>query len=346
MRIALIGLGMVADTHLAAIQHSDKGLHLVGVFGRDPGRAQMFSDKASGALGYPVARFTTAREIANSPEIDFVILATPPDARHEIVDMMAAAGKPILMEKPIERTLAAANKIVATCASQQVPLGIVFQHRARAGSQAMKQKVDAGVLGQIATVDIRVPWWREQSYYDAPGRGTYARDGGGVMINQAIHTLDLALWVLGPVLNVQALMRSTPLHHLEAEDWAGALFEMDNGAIGTLMATTAAYPGGAESLSVQGTKASAHLASGVLTVTLMDGRIETIGSQADTGGGADPMAFTHAWHQTIIEDFANCLKSGAPPIADGHSSLAAHRVIDAMERATVSGERTKVSHAT
>ena len=115
------------------------------------------------------------------------------------------------------------------------------------------------------------------------GRGTLERDGGGVMISQAIHTLDLAMWLLGPISTVQALMIQTPLHQLEAEDWAGALFEMECGAAGIMMATTADYPGGAETITIQGTKARAHLGSGVLTITDMDGKTASFGETASTG---------------------------------------------------------------
>lgn len=346
MKTVLIGLGMVADTHLAAIQHSTKGIELAAVMGRDPIRAQAFADKAKTELGYEVPVAETVHQIAQDETVDFVIIATPPDARNGLVAELSAAGKPILVEKPIERTLEAATAIVAQCENAKVPLGIVFQHRARAASQKLKTLLTAGALGNIATVDIRVPWWRDQAYYDAPGRGTYARDGGGVMINQAIHTLDLALWLLGPIRTLQATMGTTPLHDLEAEDWASAVFEMESGAFGNLTATTAAFPGEAESLTIQGTRAAAHLASGALTITSLDGPVETFGTESSTGGGADPMAFTHAWHQTILEDFATCVTTGQTPLASGTSALEAHRVIDAMERAHASGQRTEVKHTT
>jgi predicted dehydrogenase len=198
------------------------------------------------------------------------------------------------MEKPIERTLDAATAIVEQCEVSGVPLGIVFQHRARAASQVLKSAIEQGELGAIATVEIRVPWWRDQSYYDEPGRGTYARDGGGVMISQAIHTLDLTMWLLGPISDIQAVMRKTPLHDLEAEDWAGAVFEMDSGAVGTLMATTAEYPGAAEAITIQGTRAKAHLESGVLTLTTFNGQKSTVGEMSPTGGGPIP------WRSTMI----------------------------------------------
>jgi predicted dehydrogenase len=247
------------------------------------------------------------------------------------------------MEKPIERDLTAATRLVETCEAASVPLGIVFQHRARAGSLALKAAIDAGALGQIATVDMRVPWWRDQSYYDAPGRGTYARDGGGVMISQAIHTLDLAIWLLGPVVSVRAMMQRTPLHDLEAEDWAGALLELERGAVGVLMATTAAYPGAAETLEIQGTKAHAHLGSGVLTLTHLDGATETFGATGATGGGADPMAFTHDWHQSVIEDFAQSIANGTPPMVPAREALRTHALIEAMQTANRTGAKTKVA---
>ncbi len=336
MRCALIGHGMVAGTHMAACQASDR-VSLVGVLGRDVARAQAFAEahaipRVYGDLGALVADDT----------LDFAIVTTPPDARVETVSALAAAGIPILLEKPLERTLAAAQEIVALCQAAAVPLGVVFQHRARAASQALRAAIAAGQLGEIVQVEIRVQWWRDQSYYDAPGRGTYARDGGGVMLTQAIHTLDLALWLAGPVVQVQALMRTTPLHRLEAEDWAGALLQFESGAVGTLMATTAAYPGQAESIFVQGTTAAATLAEGVLTLRRLDGTEDQVGEASATGGGADPMAFTHAWHQGIVEDFAAALRAGCAPMASGRAALMSHAVIDAMERASKSGRTEKV----
>jgi UDP-N-acetyl-2-amino-2-deoxyglucuronate dehydrogenase len=342
MQVALIGLGMVADTHLKALRDNRAGLHLKTVMGRDPDRTGGYAAKAAEMLGYPVAACTQVAEIAADPDIAFAILATPPDARDGIVAALASAGKPILMEKPVERDLAAATRLVETCEAAGVALGIVFQHRMRAASQALAERLGQGGLGRIASIDIRVPWWRDQSYYDAPGRGTYARDGGGVMISQAIHTLDLALMLMGPVRRLQALMVTTPLHRLEAEDWAGALLEFESGAVGTLHATTAAFPGGAESLTLHGTRASAHLQAGVLRIDRRDGTSETIGAEAGTGGGADPMAFTHDWHQAVLEDFALALRQGRPPLVPGREALRAHAVIHAMEAASRSGQRTEV----
>ena len=137
-------------------------------------------------------------------------------------------------------------------------------------------------------------------------------------------------------------MQRTSLHALEAEDWAGALFELRSGAFGSLLATTVAYPGGAEAITIQGSKGSAHLEAGVLTLRDLDGSVETFGAQGATGGGADPMAFTHEWHQSVIEDFAYALRANRSPLATARSALHAHAVIDAMHSASKSGHRTEV----
>ncbi len=338
----LIGLGMVADTHLAAFRDANTVM-LSGIMGRDPEKARAYGRHAADLLGHAVKTYQNTDEIAADPGVDFVVIATPPDARRDLIAPLVRAGKPILMEKPVERTLEAAQDIVTLCADHAVPLGIVFQHRARAASQALKQALDQGKLGDITNAEIRVPWWRDQGYYDTPGRGTYARDGGGVMISQAIHTLDLALWLLGPFSTISAHMHRTALHRLEAENWAGALFETVAGCVGTLTATTSAFPGTAETISLHGTKASAHLESGVLTISYLDGQTETHGASATTGGGADPMAFTHAWHQSVIEDFAQAITDQRDPMATGKQALMAHAVIDAMERSGTSRVWEKVA---
>lgn len=341
MKAVLIGLGMVANTHLAAI-HASTHVQLHGVMGRNPEKARGFASLAEDKLGAPVKLYSNIAEIAADPQVEFAIIATPPDARQNYVDALSRAKIPILMEKPIERTLDAAIEIVQICQSRNVPLAVVLQHRARAASAALKHAIESEQLGEIATVELRVPWWREQSYYDTEGRGTYTRDGGGVMITQAIHTLDLMTWLLGPARRIQALMRKTPLHDLEAEDWAGAVFELQSGAVGSLMATTAAFPGQSESLAIQGSKGAALLTEGSLKIEFLNGHSETHGGLAKTGSGADPMAFTHDWHTAIIENFAHTIGTGGTPLASGQSALMAQAIIDAMQQSNTEKRQVEV----
>ncbi|CAN0488636.1 unnamed protein product, partial [Phaeothamnion confervicola] len=196
--------------------------------------------------------------LAADPALDAVLLLTPPNARLDAVKLFAGAGKPILMEKPVERTTKVAEEIVGICERAGVALGIVFQHRLRPASQALKALLESGRLGRIGLVRLEVPWWRpQQGYYDVPGRGTLARDGGGVLISQAIHALDLMLSLLGSVDEVQAMAGTTSLHQMETEDFAAAGMRFRSGAFGSVMATTAAYPGDSETLAIHADKGSA-----------------------------------------------------------------------------------------
>lgn len=326
MRVALIGVGMVADTHVLALRDAP-GLTLSGVCGRSHASAKAYAQSLQTRFQMSCQAYADVDTVAQDPDIDFVIIATPPDARASLVSVCVEAGKPILMEKPIERTLGAARDIVSTCQGR-VPLGIMFQHRAREASIALGNRL--AELGALQTVEITVPWWRDQSYYDVPGRGTYARDGGGVLISQAIHTLDLALSLTGPVRAVQAFARSSTAHQMETEDFVSAGLEFANGAVGSLMASTASFPGAAERITLHCAKASAILGEGVLRLHWRDGRMEEIGAAATTGGGADPMAFTHAWHQSVIEDFAQALRTGRAPMCSGQEALKVHALIDAL----------------
>ena len=321
---------MVARTHVQAIAATSDRLRLSGIYARDQARASQFASRVTADLGESPQVYNSLEAIAADDQVDFVILATPPNARMEICSVLAAAGKPVLMEKPVERGFQAAEKLVDLFESTKTPLGIVFQHRARESSQQLARLLSDGLLGAIAVIDIAVPWWREQSYYDEPGRGSYERDGGGVLISQAIHTLDLTLNLIGPVARVQAIARTTKLHTLEAEDYVCAGLDFTNGAVGSLVASTASFPGTAESIVLHCENASVRLESGRLLVHWRDGRVENFGESSGTGGGADPMAFTHAWHQSVIEDFADTVETGSTPLASGRDALKVHQLIDGL----------------
>ncbi|MDA4847487.1 Gfo/Idh/MocA family protein [Hoeflea poritis] len=335
--IGVIGTGMAAKPHAGALRDLEEILDVRGVFSRNPDKRAAFA----GNYGFPIADSIDA--LADDPELNAAILITPPSERLHLVRRFAEAGKHILMEKPVERTTDAAREIVSICEQNGVRLGIVFQHRFRQASMALKDRIDSGALGAIGLVRISVPWWREQAYYDEPGRGTYARDGGGVLISQAIHTLDLMLSIAGPVAEVQAVAATTPFHRMEAEDFVAGGMRFDNGATGSLMATTAAFPGGAESIAIDCEAASAHLQSGTLTIDWRDGRTETVGEAAGTGGGADPMAFPHDWHRDLIRDFVDAAKSGRDPAVTGREALRVHHLIDALMESSREGRAVKLT---
>ena len=330
MNAVLIGLGMVAETHLSAIADLPGLVRLYGVYARNPESTTTFAATATQQCAYQVRGFESIEQICSDKAVDFAIVATPPNARVGIVQSLAAAHIPVLMEKPIERTSEQARIIVETCTRHDVACGVVFQHRARAASIKAAELIADGSLGKLVLVNATVPWWREQHYYDEPGRGSYERDGGGVLISQAIHTLDLMLSLTGRVTEVQAMCSTTALHQMESEDFVAAGLRFVNGAVGSLVASTASYPGDGESIALHYEHAVLLLHNGVLQINWRDGRAEQFGDVASTGGGADPMAFTSDWHRDIIADFAACLAQHREPIASGQQALRVHELIDAL----------------
>lgn len=335
--LAVIGVGMAAKPHALALNDLRDKIDVRGVYSRSTKLAAEFC----GTYNFPHSDDPEA--LASDPTVNAVLMITPPNARADLVSLFAGHGKHILSEKPLERTLDAAKSIVDICAKADVSLGVVFQHRFREASEALAWLIAQGTLGQIRMVRADVPWWRDQSYYNEPGRGTYARDGGGVLISQAIHTLDLMLSLTGPVTSVQAVCATTPFHQMEAEDFTAGATIFENGAVGSIFASTASYPGDTESLTFQCDKASALLKSGVLTVHWRDGRIETFGEEASTGGSADPMAFPYDWHKSLIEDFAQSIQDGRPPRVTGAQALSVHNLISAIETSSKTGSRVTLT---
>lgn len=341
-RVVLIGAGMVARTQVAACADA-AGVSLYGVQSRTVEKARDLAEMAQSLVGHPVRVFDDLGAVAADPEVDFAIVLTPPNARADIIRPLAEAGKHILLEKPMGRNADEAREVATICRDAGVMLGVVFQHRMREASRKAAQMIAANDLGALGLVEVSVPWWREQSYYDEPGRGSYARDGGGVLISQAIHTIDLALWLAGPVASVRAMAATTRFHRMESEDFVVAGLEFASGAVGSLVASTASFPGGAESITLHFDRASLHLESGELHVSWRDGRSVVFGAAGGTGGGADPMAFTHEWHQGVIEDFAAALTSGRSPAITGEDALAAHDLIDAITTSARTGGVTELT---
>jgi predicted dehydrogenase len=337
-RLAVIGLGMGSRPHVAALKDlAGEGVEVAGVYARDAGKRARFAAQH----GWPDAASPEA--LAEDPAVDGLLLLTPPDARRDLVTLFAGRGKPILMEKPVERTTAAATGLVRIAEAAGIPLGIVFQHRLKPAATALRAALDSGRLGRIAQVRVDVPWWRPQAYYDEPGRGTLARDGGGVLISQAIHALDLMLSLTAPVAEVTALTATTRLHRMETEDFACAALRFADGAVGAVTATTAAFPGGAETLAIYGTRGAALLAGGHLRLAFHDGTTEQAGADGGTGGGADPMAFDHGPHSAVIADFVDAVRAGRAPAVTGRSALAVHRLIDAILASSREGRRVAVA---
>lgn len=330
---------MAAVPHAQALKALDGQVRTVGVHSR---RREQREEFASRFDIQPIERLDT---LLDDQRVDAVILATPPNQRKDLIERISAAGKHVLSEKPLERTVSSAEAIVGVCRANGIGLGVVFQHRYRQASRKAIDLVASGQLGAIRIARVDVPWWREQEYYDEPGRGTLARDGGGVLISQAIHTLDLLLCLAGPVRDVQALAVTTGFHRMETEDFAVAGLRFESGAVGSVMATTAAWPGEAESIILDCDHATAVLKSGVLTVHWRTGDLETHGDKAGTGSGSDPMAFPSDWHRDLISAFVGRVRADKEPEVTGEDGLAVQRLIDAMIWSSNDGKRIGMSRS-
>ncbi len=322
--VGVIGTGMAAAPHAKALNDLRDHIDLRGVFSRNAEKCKTFASR------FELPFIKNIEDLINDPKLDIIIILTPPNQRLKLVQQFSDAGKHILMEKPVERSSAKAKKIVNLCKEKNVKLGIVFQHRFRESSQKLKKLILSHSLGSIFTVQVQVPWWRDQSYYDEPGRGSYERDGGGVLISQAIHTLDLMLSLTGPVSEVQALSSTSQFHKMESEDFVAGGLKFKSGASGSIFASTSSFPGNTESITLNCEKASAHLQSGVLTIKWLDGRSEKFGETSGTGGGADPMAFPHDWHRDLIDNFLKSVQHNYNSLISGEEALNVHELIDAL----------------
>lgn len=324
-RIGLIGLGMVAGVHAHSLMDLAERAEVAAAFSPSAARREAF------AARFPFPTVDSLEAIIADPSIDTVVVITPANTHLDIVRRAAAAGKHVLLEKPVEITTARATELVELCEAAGVTLGIVLQHRQRATSLALRTALAEGRLGDLAGCSTVIRLWRPQSYYDEPGRGSFARDGGGVLMSQGIHTLDLMLSLAGPVREVRGYAATSALHRMETEDMVMAALRYENGAIGTVDATTAAYPGFPERIELIGTRGTAVLAGTSLEIALLDGTRQSIAPMATPGGtGADPMAFPHDWHRNVLADFLDALDSGGRPTVTGREALRVHRLIDAL----------------
>jgi predicted dehydrogenase len=210
-------------------------------------------------------------------------------------------------------------------------LGVVLQHRFRPAAEKLHELLPR--LGTLVSASAAIPNWRPQSYYDQPGRGTRARDGGGVLLTQGIHTLDLLTWFAGEAAEAKGFCTTTPVHRMETEDLACAALRFESGALGVVHATTAAYPGHAERIELIGTRGSALLEGTSLRADFIDGETVQFKTEAGGGGtGADPMAFPHDWHRGVLADFLDAIAERREPRASGAQTLKVHRLIDRILR--------------
>jgi predicted dehydrogenase len=337
-RIAIIGLGMAVTPHAKSLLDLADRVEVATAMTPSAVRRQAFSSRFSFPTTDSLQRIVEDRSIAAAAVL------TPPNTHLEIVGELARAGKHILLEKPLDVSTARAERLVGVCREAGVTLGVVLQHRFKPAAEHLAALLREEKLGRIVNCTTVIPVWRPQSYYDEPGRGTKGRDGGGVLLTQGIHTLDLMLSLAGRIDEVSAYATTSAVHRMETEDMVAAAVRYANGAYGTIDATTAAFPGFAERIELIGTRATAALAGTELKVFRHDGTTVEVSPDESSGGtGADPMAFPHDYHRGVIADFLEALERGRQPKVNGEEALKVHRLIDALLESGLTNKPAKVS---
>lgn len=324
-RVGMVGLGMAVTPHARSLMDLGDRAEVVAAFSRSARRRETFAPQ------FPFPLTDDLDAIFANPEIDIVAVLTPPDSHLDLVRRAAAAGKHVLLEKPLDISTQRAETMVGAAESAGITVAVMLQHRFKPAAERLRQVLAEDGLGRIVGVSARAPLWRPQSYYDVEGRGTRSRDGGGVLISQAIHTLDLMLSLAGPVAQVKGFIGYGAAHRMETEDMVAASLRFESGAIGVLEATTAFYPGSAERIEFTGTAGTAILAGTGLELRRQDGRSESFAPDTQPGGvGADPMAFSHHYHLAVWRDFLDALDEGRDPRVTPREALKVHRFIDAI----------------
>lgn len=320
-RVAIVGLGMAVTPHAKSLQ--DLKVDVAYAYSPSPERRAKFKSQ------FPFPQCDRLDTILQDKSVNVVLVLTPPNTHLDLVEKIAAAGKHVLLEKPLEISTERAERMVKACS--QVTLGVVLQHRFRPAAEKLRENL--GKLGKIVSASAAIPNWRPQSYYDQPGRGTKTRDGGGVLITQAIHTLDLFLSFTGEPESVLSFTTTTPVHRMETEDLAAAAVKFKSGALGVVHATTAAYPGFPERIELIGTEGTALLQGTSLELNIRDQQPIKFATASGAGGtGADPMAFPHDWHRSVLQDFLDSVEQHKQPRVSGVEALKVHRFIDLLLR--------------
>ena len=335
-KIAIVGLGMALKPHLKSLEELGARVEIAACFTPSVARRQAF------AAAHPYRLAASYEEILVDSAIEALLVLTPPNTHLDLVERAAQAGKHVLLEKPVEVSLARAERLVAAMERAGLRLGVVLQHRFRAVSRRLAALLAAGELGPLVSGSAAVRWWRPPEYFAQAGRGTKARDGGGVLLTQAIHTLDLFLSLAGPIAEVVAFAATSPLRRIDTEDVVGAAIRFKNGAVGTIDATTVAYPGFPERIELACERATAVLAAEDLEVHYKDGRELSESGAPSKSGGADPMAFSNDAHRALIGDFLDAIEERRDPLVSGREALKVQRLIEALLRAAAEGRTVAV----
>ncbi len=342
----IIGCGMIARFHAKAIRELPNA-RLVALCTRNPANAAKVME--AGDVRCEV--YSSLEELLRRPDLHVVTICTPSGAHAEPAVAAADAGKHVVVEKPLEITLERCDRIINACKENKVQLCTIFPSRFADANQALKQAVTAGRFGRLTLGETTCKWWRPQSYYDEGGwKGTKALDGGGALVNQAIHNVDLLYWMMGPVTHAAAFTATLAHERIEVEDTAVACLRFKNGALGVIQAATSVYPGLPKTIAIHGDKGSVVVEQE--DVLRWEFQPETEQDQAirqrfaqkvgASGGSSNPAAISHEYHRRQLADFLTAIETGRPPLVDGREGRRAVEIILAIYRSAERGEAVPI----
>jgi UDP-N-acetyl-2-amino-2-deoxyglucuronate dehydrogenase len=331
LQAGLVGCGNITDTHARAAREA--GVGIAAFFGRDLKKAEAMAARYGGRAFGRYEDF-----LAHRP-MDLVVIGSPSGVHAEQGIAAAERGLHVLVEKPIDVSTARGEMLVAAAGRAGVKLGVLFQDRLKPDLVRLRDFVHGGGLGRVLVASARVKWHRSPEYYSASGwRGTLALDGGAALVNQGIHTVDLLLWLLGPVAEVRALT-GTLLHAIEGEDVALALLRFASGALATLEATTVAFPGYPRRVEISGTEGTVVVEGD--RVVAADLRTPAPGlvsaGEEGTASAATAVVADATAHRRLIEDFARAIATGGAPACDGGEGLRSLALVEAVYAAARAG---------
>jgi len=323
MRVGIIGTGAISQKH--ALAYRNIGFEIVACtdISAESGRSFAAQHGAEFLPDY--------RDVCSHPAVDYVDVCTFPDFRLEPLKACAESGKHIQVQKPISTNVATAREMIATAKAAGVVLGVVSQHRFDDSCLFLSRAIADGRLGRLIQCDAYVKWYRSAEYYSRPIKGSWAVEGGGAVINQAIHQVDVLRWLAGPVQRVEAMWQLGSLHRIESEDVVNALLRYENGATGVIQASTAMWPGYSERVEIHGTRGTAVITGDKLTtwdVQNDEGEAPPLATSV-ASGASDPMAISLEPFERQFLDFAAAIRERRKPLVAGEEGLAA---LDIVER--------------
>lgn len=333
IRFGIIGCGVIADFHANAIMEIPNDAELVGVTDVVYDAAEKFSRR------HGIKAFASLEEMLSSKEIDVVNICTPSGYHADVVIKAARAGKHIIVEKPMAITKEQLDSIETVCRETGVILSSISQNRFSRGVTMTKKAMEDGLLGKIVCADIYMKYNRTQEYYDSGSwRGTKRVDGGGALMNQGIHGVDLLLYLAGPIKSVYALSK-TLVRKIEVEDTLAATVEFESGAIGVIQATTSVYPGYPRRLEINGDKGSITLdEASISRWDINNGKFEDIVIQPTLISSAStPTAISTDGHTRQILDVIKAIKTKTKPLIDVAEGRRAVDVILAIYKSAEEG---------